>query len=152
MEYYYKRDIIQARVDLEKNREDIKNLMKKMIEEYTKDTTQMLDECATKVLTLHLDATTRSDPDKNESLRLNQMRLKIAYGQLDDSVLSNKEHYYKGSLYHLRISKSYAIKILEDLSTPDERKTIQDKYKNHKADNMNRIYGASEKKGSETVK
>jgi len=145
MEYYYKRDIVQARVDLEKNRDDIKNLLKKIIEEYKKETTQMLDECATKVLTLHLDATTRSDPDKNDALHLNQMRLKIAYGQLDNSIQASRDHYYKGSIYHLRISKSYSIKILEDLSNPDERKGIQDKYKKHKADNMNRIYGASEK-------
>lgn len=152
MESYYKRDIIQAKVNLEKNQDEIKNLMKKIIEEYKKDTNQMLDECATKVLTLHLDATTRSDPDKNEALRLNQMRLRIAYGQLDDAVKSQIEHYYKGSIFHLRVAKSYGIRILEDLSNADDRKNVQEKYKKHKADNLNRIFGASEKSGADQPK
>lgn len=147
METYYKRDIIYARVGLEKNREDIYNTLKKVYEEYKKDTTQMLDECAMKVLNLHLDATTRTDPDKNDALRLNQMRLKIAYSQLDDAVGAQRDHYYKGSIFHLRVAKSYAIRILEDLANPDERKNIQEKYKKHKADNLNRIFGASEKSG-----
>jgi hypothetical protein len=144
---YYKRDVIYARVGLEKNREDIYSLLKKVYEEYKKDTTQMLDECAVKVLNIHLDATTRTDPDKNDALRLNQMRLRIAYGQLDDAIGAQRDHYYKGSIFHLRVSKAYAIRILEDLANPDERKNVQDKYKKDKADNLNRVLGLSEKSG-----
>ena len=143
MSLYYKRQIIKSRVSFEKNDQEIKELMKKIITDYQSEATKMLDECAEKVLALHLDATTRSDPNRNEALFLNQMRLKIAYSQFDDASTAKIKHYYKGSIFHLRVAKAYAIKILEGLAPPDQKQSVSQKYYPHKADNLNRILGAS---------
>jgi len=99
----------------------------------------MLTECAEKIMAMHLNSTTHSDPDKKKALFLNQMRLKIAYGQFDDAINSTINHNYETAVYHYRVSKTYAIKILEQLSKPDERENLVKKYKVHKADNLNRI-------------
>jgi len=142
MELYYKRNIIYSRVEFETNKKAIKDLMKKILVEYKKQTQNMLNECADRILLLHLDARTRSDPSKNRELRKNQLRLQIAYGQFDDALNSEIENYLDGAIYHYRVSKSYAIKILEDLTKPEEQENIKQKFKlnYHKADNLNRIF------------
>lgn len=140
MELYYKRNLIYARVEFETNKKEIADLLKKIIVEYKKDTQAMLNDCADKVLMLHLDATTFADPNKSEELYNNQLRLQIAYGQFDDALSAELNHYLDGSIYHYRVAKSYAIKIMEALAKPDERDSLQDKLKVHKADNLNRIY------------
>jgi hypothetical protein len=99
----------------------------------------MLEECAGKILELHLEATTRSDPNKHKNLYQNQMRLRIAYGQYDDGVKSQVDKNFETSIYHFRVAKSYAIKILEDLAG-DKAKDVQEKYKYDKADNLNRVF------------
>ena len=154
MELYYKRNIIYSRVEFETNKKDIGDLMKKIISEYAKQTQSMLNECADKILMLHLDARTHSDPNKHEELFKNQLRLQIAYGQFDDALSSEIEHYYEGSIYHFRIAKTYAIKILEDLAKPEEQESVANQYKVHKADNLNRIYETAQAKsqGSQETK
>ncbi|HOO72364.1 MAG TPA: hypothetical protein PK926_11435 [Spirochaetota bacterium] len=140
MELYYKRNIIYSRVEFETNKKDIDDLLKKILVEYKKETQSMLNECADKILLLHLDATTHSDPNKSEELYTNQLRLQIAYGQFDDALSAEVDHYNDGAIYHYRVAKTYAIKILEELSKPEERDSLSDKLKVHKADNLNRIY------------
>ncbi len=149
MELYYKRNIIYSRVEFETNKKDIGDLLKKIIVEYKKDTQAMLNECADKILLLHLDATTHSDPNKSEELYNNQLRLQIAYGQFDDALNSEINHYNEGAIYHYRVSKSYAIKIMESLSKPEDRDSLHDKLKVHKADNLNRIYETAKAKQAE---
>ncbi len=157
MERYYKRDIIYSRVQFEENQENIQNFLKKIGKEFARDAETMLGVCAKKIMLLHLDAETRSNPDKNKELHNNQMRLRIAYGQFDDANLAYIDHNYEAAIYHLRVSKTYAIKILEDIVATkaindekddakkrkmiaDEQKKIKEKYKLHKADNLNRIH------------
>ena len=159
MEYYYKRNIIYARVELENNREKIRGLMKKMADVYLVDTQNMLNKCADRILLLHLDAKTKSDPNKNNQLFQNQLRLHISYGQFDDANSCYTDNNFEGSIYHLRVAKSYAIKILEELvevNDGDTQDSIQKKvdavkaeYKFHKADNLNRIYRDKESGGKE---
>ncbi len=139
MELFYKRNIIYARVEFETNKKDISDLMKKISDDYTKATNDLLSDCATRVMLLHLDEKTRSDPNKNRELHHNQMRLRIAYGQLDDAMEAAVNKEYETSIYHTRVAKTYGIKIVEGLSKPDEVKAVEDKYKVHKADNLNRI-------------
>ena len=162
MEFYYKRNIIYARVELENNREKIRMLMKKMAEVYRDDTQAMLNKCADRILLLHLDAKTKSDPNKNEQLFQNQLRLRISYGQFDDAISCFTDNDFEGSLYHFRVAKSYAIRILEDLvevTDTDTPESIQKKvdaikveYKLHKADNLNRIYRDKESAGGKEGK
>jgi len=143
MELFYKRNIIYARLGFENNKKSISDLMKKMCEEYEKDTDKLLMECAEKILELHLDSRTRSDPNKHRELANHQMRLRIAYGQFDDAISAMIDHNFEAGIYHFRVSKSFGIKILQGIVKPEEEKGVKDKYKYHKADNMNRILDRS---------
>lgn len=142
MELYFKRNLIYSRYEFENNRKAISDLLKKIALDFQKDTQEMLSECATKILALHLDRRTKSDPNKFKELIKNKMRLKIAFGQFDDGESSFIDRKFEVSIYHYRISKTYAIRILEDLAKPEERDSVKDKYKFHKADNLNRIFEA----------
>ncbi len=141
MELYYKRNIIYARSKLEQNKADIRELFKKIIAEYKKQVEGLLGEGATKVLQLYMDVSSRIDPNRFEALYTNQQRLRVAYAQLDDADNATYEKYYLGAIYHLRISKAYAINILEDLALKaEERDAIRNKFKIDKADNLNRVF------------
>lgn len=149
IELYYKRDMIFARVWFERNQKSISELMKKMSEQYNKDTQVIMDECHKQIVALHLNQKTRSDPNKFKELLQNQMRLKIAYGQMDDAENEYTAKNYEQSLYHYRVAKAYGIRILETVAYADESeakadglkvKDIKEKYKKDKADNRNRIY------------
>jgi len=135
MDYYYKRDIIYAQVELEKNRKDIYELYKKIAEVYKQRTQALLNECATKILDLDLDERSRSNPDRNKVLFNNVARLRIAYGQFDDGQNMMDDHVYDTAVKHFRVAKTYAIQILEDID-PENAKG---KYDLDKADNLNRI-------------
>jgi len=143
MELYYKRNIIYSRVEFENNKNEISDLLKKITDEFKKDTQLMLNDCADKILMLHLDERTKSDPNKNKELYRNQMRLRIAYGQFDDAISNSIDKNYETAVYHYRVSKTYGIKIIEGLSRPSEEQGVKDKYKIHKADNLNRIFERS---------
>jgi hypothetical protein len=152
MELYYKRNLVYARVEFESNRKDINDLLVKMIQEYKAQVQEMLNECADKVLILHLDATTRNDPNKSDALFTNQLRLQVAYGQFDDAIQAEIHHYNYGAIGHYRSAKAYAIAILEALAKPDEQSSVAEKYKVHKADILNRIYNISKSSGSSEAK
>lgn len=132
--YYYKRDVIYARVELEKNKKAINELYNKIADYYKKETEKMLSDCADTILNLSLDERTQSDPNKGRVIFQNMMRLRIAYGQLDDAQGSYVDGLYHNSIFHYRVSKSYAIKILEDLDPVNSK----GKFEVHKADNLNR--------------
>jgi len=153
MEQYYKRNIIYARDKLEKNRADIRELFKKIIEEYKKQAETLLGECSSKVLQLYLDVSSRIDPNRFDALYTNQQRLRVAYSQLDDAESAKFEKYFIGAIYHLRVSKAYGISILEDLAArPEDRDGIKNKYKVDKADVLNRIYAEKVEKKEATKK
>jgi len=154
IEYYYKRDVIMSRHWLEKNKETIAELMKKMADQYNKDTQAILDECHKQVITIHMDQTTRSDPNRFRELMDSQMKLRIAYGQMDDAINEYTDKNYEMSIYHYRVAKAYGIRILEMVAISDEDsgksgglklKDIKEKYKKDKADNRNRIYEEAKK-------
>ncbi len=159
IELYYKRDMVFARVWFEKNQKSISDLMKKMSDKYKEDTQKMLDRCHEQIIAIHLSQKTRSDPNKYKELIENQMRLQIAYGQMDDADTEYTAKNYEQALYHYRVAKTYAISILENVSVEEsgkkrddgiteipELKKIKEEYKFHKADNRNRIYKDVEKK------
>ncbi|MBN2158048.1 MAG: hypothetical protein JW807_01540 [Spirochaetes bacterium] len=141
MSQYYKRNLIYARDKLEKNQVAIRELFKIVIEDYKKQCDELLNECAGKVMLLHMDVSSRIDPDRYDQLWLNSLRLRVAYGQLDDAQRAEIEKYYSGAIYHLRVSRAYGVAILEDLAKDEnERKAVTDKYRVMKADNRNRIF------------
>ncbi len=141
LEQYYKRNMVYARDKLEKNLNTIRELYKTIIEDYKKQNEELLNECAGKVLLLHLDVSSRIDPDKAEQLANNHLKLRVAYGQLDDAQSAAQSKYFSGSIYHLRVARAYGISILETLAKDEnERKSIHDKYKVAKADNKNRLF------------
>lgn len=141
LEQYYKRNMVYACDKLEKNQAGIRELLKVIIADYTKQCDDILNEAAGKVLQLHMDPATRVNPDKQDQLQNNHIRLRVAYGQLDDSQKATAEKYLPGSVYHLRVARAYGIAILEDLSKDEnEKKSVSDKYKVAKADNLNRVY------------
>ncbi len=145
MDYYYQRDVIYARVELEENKKNINELYKKVSTKYKEQTQQMLNQCANMILNLSLDERARSNPDRNMVLNKNMSRLRIAYGQYDDAQRAITEHRYQTAMMHYRVSKSYAIRILEQLN-PEEAKG---KYDVHKADNLNRILNPEEDKAAQ---
>jgi hypothetical protein len=132
---FYKRDVIYARVELERNRKAISELYKKIADFYKKQTEQMASDCADTILSLSLDERSQSDINKNKTVFQNMMRLRIAYGQLDDAQNNYTDGLYTNSIFHYRVAKAYGIKIMEDLD-PEKSKG---KYDIHKADNMNRV-------------
>jgi len=133
---YYRRQVIYSRLELEKNRKQINDLMKKIVVVYSDQSNTMLDECADKILNFSLDERNKYDPNRSRVLFQNMMRLWIAYGQTDDSDSCVLDNQFKGAVYHLRIAKAYAIQILEDLNPEG---TNKEQYRVHKADNMNRV-------------
>lgn len=141
MEQYYKRNMIYARDKLEKNQKDIREVFKKILDEYRKQSETILSECAGKLLMVHLDVSARVDPNRFETLYNNQLRLKVAYAQTDDATDAINNKYFSGAIYHYRMAKAYGIAILEDLSAkPEEKDGVKNKYKTDRADNLNRIY------------
>lgn len=146
MEQYYKRNTIYARRKLEENHAGITDLYKVIYEDYRKQCEELLNECAGKILLLHLDLGSKMDPDKSDQLSNNHLRLRVAYGQMDDAQSALSKQYGLGALYHLRVARAYGISILEALAKDEnEKKSVHDKYKVAKADNLNRIY--SDKSG-----
>ncbi|MBN1495828.1 MAG: hypothetical protein JXA07_03610 [Spirochaetes bacterium] len=141
MEQYYKRNMVYAKDKLQKNHAAITDLFKIMYEDYRKQCEDLLNECAGKILQLHLDIGSRIDPDKSDLLSDNHLRLRVAYGQMDDAQKAMSEKYGLGAIYHLRVARAYGISILEQLAKDEnEKKSVRDKYKVAKADNLNRIY------------
>ncbi len=132
---FYRRQVIYSRVELEKNKQSIKDLFIKIVNVFRNQTDNMLEECASKILDFSMDQTNKFDPNQQKRIFKNMMRLWIAYGQIDDAEDAAIDKQYKTSVFHLRIAKSYAIVILEELD-PENQK---DKYDIHKADNMNRV-------------
>ncbi|TAL36573.1 MAG: hypothetical protein EPN93_07025 [Spirochaetes bacterium] len=142
---FYKRDAINARVELEDNRKGIQALYKKISGYYKGQTEKLLSDCADAILNLSLDEKTKSDPNKNKVVFQNMMRLRIGYGQLDEAEANLIEGNFASSVYHYRVAKSYAIRIMEELD-PEASKN---KFDTDKADNLNRILNPESK---ETVK
>ena len=141
MEQYYKRNMVYSADKLSKNQANIREMFKVIIQDYQKQSEDILNECAGKVLALHLDVSSMIDPDKAEQLDLNHQRLRIAYGQLDDAANATFEKYYSGAIYHLRVTRAYGVSILVDLAKDEnEKKSVRDKYKTIIADNQNRIF------------
>ena len=154
VEHYYKRDAIMARFWFEKNKQSIADLLKKMADQYNKDAQVILDECHKQVIAIHMDPRTRSDQNRYRELINNQERLRIAYGQMDDANNEYIDKNYEKSIYHFRVAKAYAIRILESVAASDESegrsgglklKDVKEKYKKDKADNRNRIYDEGKK-------
>jgi len=154
VEHYYKRDVIMSRHWFEKNKQSIADLMKKMADQYNKDAQAILDECHKQVVAIHMDQRTRSDQNKYRELIDNQERLRIAYGQMDDAINEYTDKNFEKSIFHYRVAKAYAIRILESVAYSDEAegkdglklKDVKDKYKIDKADNRNRIFEEAKKK------
>ncbi|HPJ39639.1 MAG TPA: hypothetical protein PLT75_14435 [Spirochaetota bacterium] len=158
LQNYYKRKVITSQNILTENRKEIQDLFKKVEIKYRKDAEEMLDVCAKAVLIVSLNKLTRYDPDKNKQLMENMMRLRVAYGEMDDAYESKIDHKYMYSIFHYRVAKTYAIAIMNDLINnemkrkdmpdPDEEKMVDEliQKKNsldlarHHADNLNKIY------------
>lgn len=152
IELYYKRDMVFARVYFEQNQKSISDLMKTMSEKYRDDTDKILDKCHEQIIAMHLSPKTRFDPNKYKELLECQMKLQIAYGQMDDAKREYEYRNYEQALYHYRVAKTYAINILENIAGEDGGQTrddgtvvpkladIKEEYKFHKADNRNRIW------------
>jgi len=143
MSYYYQRNMVYARKELEANTNDIRTLLKKIADEYEKDSKAILDECIERILTLHFNERVKVDPAKSKELVNNQIRLRIGFGQLDDGAFSNMIMNYETAIYHFRMAKAYGIKILEETAKPEERDGLRAKYQIQIADNMNRIFDKS---------
>ena len=143
MAYYYQRNMIYARKELETNTRDIRALLKKVADDYEKDSKTILEECIQQVLALHFNERVKADPAKSRELLNNQVRLRIGFGQLDNGSFSSMTMNYELAIYHFRMAKAYGIKILEETAKPEERDSIRAKYQTQIADNMNRIFDKS---------
>ncbi|MBN1500639.1 MAG: hypothetical protein JW982_10805 [Spirochaetes bacterium] len=136
MDLYYRRNVIYAAERLRYNNKQINDFYEKISDKYRSDCLEILSLCASNILELTLDSRTKSDPNKNRILFDNKSRLRIAYQNLDDAERARLDQNYSLSLFNYRITKKYAIDILESLD-PEQYKN---KYDKHKADNRNRIW------------
>ena len=141
VDLFYRRNIVYARVKLEENKKMINQFYQKISDAYKKDTLEMLNLCANNILELTLDSKSSSDPKKNKILFHNKMRLRVAYGQLDDAERQRSDDIYATSIFHYRVAKTYAIRILEEINP----KEFRGKYDRDKADNRNRIWDPNKK-------
>lgn len=145
---YFKRDIIYARVSFEDNKRQIDMLFEKIAKAYQKDCEDLLMKCSDLILdlTLGVDKSgssgrdeanniSRSSPEMNRAIFNNKMRVRIAYGEIMDAKRSVDSHVPHVAIFHYRIAKSYAIRILEELDGENSK----GKYDIHKADNLNRV-------------
>ena len=166
LQNFYKRKVITSQNVLTENKKEIQDLFKKVELKYRKDSEEMLDVCAKAVLIVSLNKLTRYDPDKNKQLMENMMRLRVAYGEMDDAYEARVDHKYMYSIFHYRVAKTYAISIMNDLINnemkrkdmpdPDEEKMIDEliQKKNslelprHHADNLNKIYSQQQQQQS----
>jgi hypothetical protein len=148
VDLYYRRNIIYARVRLEENKASINKLYIKIAKTYRDDCLGLLGKCADVILELTLggdqksgagDTTVRrSSPEVNKAIFINRMRIRIAYGEIYDGDVAEMNGIPYTSIFHYRIAKSYAIRILEELDPTNNK----GKYDVYKADNMNRILTA----------
>lgn len=145
MDLYYRRNVVYAAVKLEYNQKKINEFYKEISDKYKEKCLEMLNLCAVNILDLTLDAKTKSDPNKNKVLFNNKMRLRVAYGNLDDAERARLDGNYSLSIFHYRIAKMYAISILENINPKEYR----NKYDVHKADNKNRIWVPKETTAAE---
>ncbi len=136
MDLYYRRNVIYAAERLKFNSKQINDYYEKISDKYRQDCLDILSLCASNILELTLDSRTKSDPNKGRILFDNKSRLRIAYQNLDDAERARLDQNYSLSLFNYRITKKYAIDILESLD-PEQYKN---KYDKHKADNRNRIW------------
>lgn len=148
VDLYYRRNVVYSREKLESNRKSIDEAYKKIAEAYRVDTIKMLGQCADMILELSLNPNTRTDPNKSRELFDNQMRLSIAYAQLDEANNMFIELNYYESIAHFRNAKAYAILILEEIDPANQK----GKYDKHKADNLNRILGSAKTTSNDTTK
>jgi len=145
VDLYYRRNVIYSKVRLEENKAAINKFYKKIADAYNKDCLDMLSRCADVILELTLGGESksgagdtsvrRSSPETNKLLFVNKMRIRIAYGEMDDAKRSIDDGNPTSAIFHYRLAKGYAIHILEELSPNDNK----GKYDTHKADNLNRI-------------
>lgn len=159
MGLYYKRDVIYTRAELEKNKNDISNLYKRIADKYRDDAEKMLDVCAESILIISLNPRTKADPHAMKQYYTNLSRMKIAYEQMDEAMSCYRDGLFQRSIFHFRNAKTYSIHILEDLLRKEEIEKQRDLYEKeeydnfmklvneknnfkipvHKADNLNRI-------------
>ncbi|HEY1406500.1 MAG TPA: hypothetical protein VF857_07835 [Spirochaetota bacterium] len=150
VDLYYRRNIIYARVRLEENRTAINKLYEKIAKAYRDDCTDLLSKCADRILELTLGgenkssasdtSVRRSSPEVNKQIFINKMRIRIAWGEIYDGQRAVESGIPHVAIFHYRIAKGYAIRILEDLDNDKEKnKGIYDV---SKADNLNRVLTA----------
>jgi hypothetical protein len=140
-----KKQIIQAKDLLEKNKNDIDEALKEISNDYQKATQEMLDECISKLndfeFNANTDPNTNSETKKKIFILRNQIRTAIQTFDNANEAFSDK--FYFSSISLCRSAKSYAINILRDLAAPEDRSKIDDKYKIHIVDNRNEVYKKS---------
>jgi len=136
MAAYYQQEIIDAQSKLVENEKQLNATMQKISDTYIERCKKLLSDGTKLILKKDMDRKTHKDNDEREKLQRNQLRLKIAYGQLADGRVSKMKHNYESAISHLRVCKAYAIQILEDLD-PEAAKKIE-KIDEDKADNLGR--------------
>lgn len=150
VDLFYRRNIIYSRVRLEENKAAINKFYVKIAKVYKDDTLGMLSKCADTILELSLgtgdtkananpsDSTVkRSSPEITKALFINKMRIRIAYGEMDNAEVAERTGVPHVSIFHYRVAKGYAIRILEELDANNKGK-----FDLHKADDLNRIMTA----------
>ncbi|HSV97298.1 MAG TPA: hypothetical protein VLM75_10230 [Spirochaetota bacterium] len=145
---FYKRDVIYSRVELENNKKAINDLFKKISAHYREYTQTLLFQCADAILDLSLDERSQLDPNRSKVVFQNMMRLRIAYGQLDDAQNAYSDGIYRTSILHYRVAKAYGIRIMEELDPVNSK----GKFELHKADNLNRVLNPERAKAEPVAK
>jgi hypothetical protein len=140
-----KKQIIQAKELLEKNKKEIDEALKDISNDYQKATQEMLDECITKLN--EFEFTANGDPNTNFETRnrifILRTQIRMAVQQFDSANEALTDKYFVSSISLCRSAKSYTINILRDMAAPEEKSKVDDKYKIHIVDNRNEIYKKS---------
>ena len=142
----YKRKYLEAETILLQNRTDIVALLKEMADLYQNQAGDILNRCADQLVEreLGIDPTSAGDPNAqtkvNRLIIDNNIRLLIAYDQLNMGDRYMVDEQYSSAIVHFRIAKMHGIQILIYLAeTEEDREKIRDEFAKDLEDGNNRI-------------
>ena len=140
-----KKQIIQAKDLLEKNKRELDDALRMISDDYQKATQAMIDDCIDKLNKYEFSSESNKDDlgkdvETKRKIAVLRNKVKIAVNQFESA---NEASVYRGYVFAItlyRSSKSYAINILSDLANPEEKNIITEKYKIHIVDNRNEVF------------
>lgn len=143
IKFYYKSKLIESEKRLKENQKNIIELFASLANGYNERASEILSNCADKLVDVELAATLESgqiDTAKNGIISKTRIRLVVAYNQLNDGEKYQRAERPDDAISHYRLAAYHGVNILTDLAeTQEEKAEIRKKYNKQMIDSENRI-------------